>query len=377
MAIQFDCPYCTATMQVPDSVMGTIGRCPKCGTRLRVPVIEIPVARHRAPDVGELFQEFSPEPAAGEAETQELPRIQAPRAASPAAAVREPAIGLPGFLMGADDTESPAAIPVDEVTVALQRRLLHGNRGWIWVTVAFALAAAGIGFGYWWQSQKNIVHSLAGEMVTQSSVTSVISQRDFKLPDADWANIRKSLEQKPADLRSRQMEIRLESAPRGIKVVLKPGKDGELIAVPLLETPGLAELIRDNFQALDQPRKTELQEALSRLSKVIEEATAAGKPPNLSEFGMSVGVNSLIGPVGFHTHAVVDRNAFPCVFEDRDGRAYYLVPPGTEAFVVRPKTGTGSDSLLPEGLQVQVTVERKDVPSTEEDVAPPAEPAVP
>jgi len=375
MAIQFDCPYCTATMQVPDSVMGTIGRCPKCGTRLRVPVIEIPAVRARPSELDDLFPEPSPEPAAGEAETQELPRIRTPRPAAPAAAVQEPAIGLPGFLIGAEETPEPPS--VDDVTAALQRRALRGNRGWIWVTAAFVLAAAGIGLGYWWQSQKNVVHSLAGEMVSQSSVTSVISQRDFKLPDADWANIRKSLEQKPADLRSRQMEIRLESAPRGIKVVLKPGKDGELIAVPLLETPGLAELIRENFQALDQPRKTELQEALSRLSKVIEEATAAGRPPDLSEFGMSVGVNSLIGPVGFHTHAMVGHSAFPCVFEDRDGRAYYLVPPGTEAFVVRPKTGASGDSLLPEGLQVRVTVERKEVLSTEDDASPPAEPAAP
>ena len=37
MAIQFNCPYCTATIQVPDSAAGKKGTCPQCQTKLVVP----------------------------------------------------------------------------------------------------------------------------------------------------------------------------------------------------------------------------------------------------------------------------------------------------------------------------------------------------
>src|SRR5712691_6192985 len=37
MAIQFNCPYCTATIQVPDHAAGKKGTCPQCRTKLVVP----------------------------------------------------------------------------------------------------------------------------------------------------------------------------------------------------------------------------------------------------------------------------------------------------------------------------------------------------
>ena len=42
MAIEFDCPYCTATIRVPDAYGGKQGRCPKCDTRLLVPLVVRP-----------------------------------------------------------------------------------------------------------------------------------------------------------------------------------------------------------------------------------------------------------------------------------------------------------------------------------------------
>ena len=49
MAIQFNCPYCTAAIQVPDASAGKLGRCPKCETRLRIPSIAPPEPAAPAP----------------------------------------------------------------------------------------------------------------------------------------------------------------------------------------------------------------------------------------------------------------------------------------------------------------------------------------
>ncbi|MEZ6058360.1 MAG: hypothetical protein R3C01_16795 [Planctomycetaceae bacterium] len=38
MAILFDCPYCTAPIKVADAAAGKVGRCPKCETKLTVPI---------------------------------------------------------------------------------------------------------------------------------------------------------------------------------------------------------------------------------------------------------------------------------------------------------------------------------------------------
>ena len=42
MAIEFNCPYCTAVIRVPDNAGGGKGRCPKCATRISVPKVSTP-----------------------------------------------------------------------------------------------------------------------------------------------------------------------------------------------------------------------------------------------------------------------------------------------------------------------------------------------
>ena len=55
MAIQFNCPYCTAPIRVGDEAAGKVGKCPKCATKLRVPapVVERPEAAGTSSDVQE------------------------------------------------------------------------------------------------------------------------------------------------------------------------------------------------------------------------------------------------------------------------------------------------------------------------------------
>ena len=42
MAIEFNCPYCTAAIRVPDAYAGKQGRCPKCDTKLLIPYVPLP-----------------------------------------------------------------------------------------------------------------------------------------------------------------------------------------------------------------------------------------------------------------------------------------------------------------------------------------------
>jgi hypothetical protein len=388
MAIQFDCPYCTATLRVPDQAAATIGRCPKCESKLRVPVVPIPgkataPARAAKSDTPSSPPEQAP---AWEDETivyktdsplgaaiAEANRAVQAGTASPSAARIDP---VADFLAQVADPIVAAPMRTGEpVPPAPERNRLRQNRTGLWVTIAFVLAAAGIGFGYWWQSRSTFIVAIEGDAMPASSVAGVIAQRDYKLPDADWANIRRALEQAPADLRNRQMVVKIESAPRGLKVSLTPGRDGELVSVSLASIPGLAELVASNRATLDAPRQEALLAGLQELAQKIQEATAAGKPPDLATFGQSIGINGLIGPLGYHTQAVIDRVAYPCVFEDREGRLYFLVPPGTESFTVRPKApATGERE--PFHLSATVKVNRKAIEPVDDgkEASPTSEP---
>ncbi|MBX3443406.1 MAG: hypothetical protein KF774_13455 [Planctomyces sp.] len=384
MAIQFDCPYCTATLRVHDAAANTIVRCSKCETRLRVPIVPIPQSVRDVPRAAARAAAAArpAEPADWESETITLPN----RAAEVLASQLKAAASAPPPEEDADacgiaiNVSAPPLIvtpvsPQAAAEAAYQRRQRRPNRGWIWVAGAFLLAAIGIGAGFWMQSQSNVVESLEGEVIAATSLTGFVSQKEVGLSDLEWSAIRAALEQRPAELRSPQMNLKFESAPRGLKVSLTPGKTGDLIAVPLLQTEGVGGFARKNPEVLRAPRIAALAAALKRMSARIQEATAAGRPPDLGDFGLSVGVTVLAGDLGFHCHAVIERNAFPCVFEDRDGRLYFLVPGGTDALTIRPRIAAETN-VLPPRMQAQVKVPRATVVrKSEADAEPDSPPA--
>jgi hypothetical protein len=366
MAVQFDCPYCTATMRVPDAAMGTIGRCPKCETSLRVPVVEVSAAAQTFPG---LAAPLAQSPSWAD-ETTELPRVVPVPAKSgfpfaderdaPRSGGTPPRGGSALFPIDEEEPVRPAA-PLDSATAMRMRRASPRSRGWLWISMTFLVAAAGIGATFWWQKMSNPVYAAQGEALAETTLSSVVAQKEVEIPDADWAAIQKSLQQAPADLRSPQMNVTFEHSPRGIKIGLTPGRNSELVSVPYRDIPELVEASSSTNLALREPRRKALSESLAQMSAQIQAATAAGRPVDLSAFGNSVGVAGLGGPLGFACHAVIDRSAYPCVFEDRDGKLYFLVPAGSTDFVIRPREAGNAAEVLPPRLQVQVTVSRTSV----------------
>jgi hypothetical protein len=65
--------------------------------------------------------------------------------------------------------------------------------------------------------------------------------------------------------------------------------------------------------------------------------------------------------MGLACHAVVERSAYPCVFQDRELRLYFMVPAGTSEFVIQSKDAASRLGILPSRLHVRVTVRRGNV----------------
>lgn len=360
-------------MRVPDSAMGTLGRCPKCETSLRVPTVPIPADVHAAPRAGRqtaVVTNYDPA-----AETSVLPQVVTPAASAgfPFSDPEEAQDAGPSQVRGglfpiADD--EPAVAVVDPIVASRSRRKRGQSRGWLWLTLAFVAAAVGIAAAFYFQQTSNPVYAVEGELLSEASLSTVLSQKDFPLSDPDWLAIRKGLEQSPAELRSPQMNITFESAPRGLKVGLKPGRHTELVAVPVQTVAPLAAASGPSGQPLQEPHRQAVVAALGEMSRQMQRSTAAGQPVELSSFGGSVGVTGLGGPLGYVCHAVIDRSAYPCVFEDREHRLYFLVPSGTGEFFIRLKHSSGVAGVLPSRLQVRVNVRRGEVVRSDSNEGP-------
>jgi hypothetical protein len=244
------------------------------------------------------------------------------------------------------------------------------------VPISIALAVLGLaGMGWWWQQrQHQFEGALPGDVAGQASVSGVIAESSAKLPKADWAAIRRALEHSPAELRSPMMRIRLQAAPRGIKLTLTPGEFFELVSVDVRSLPGLAEFANSAAERFDGPRRQALAAGLAGMAKAISAAVVAGRSADLSEFGVPVGVNGLVGGLGYHLQAVVDRKGYICVFEDRQQRLYFLVPAGVEQFELRERTIADQPSPFPTRVRMTVSVERRTVTpeSTDDESAPAA-----
>ncbi|MCA9017045.1 MAG: hypothetical protein KDA77_17065, partial [Planctomycetaceae bacterium] len=126
MAIQFDCPYCTSTLKVPDSSAGKQGDCPRCGTKL---VIPNPIAADLQPS----------SPAENVApSTQQQPVEPVPTDGQ--AVDSNPAVPI----------ESPTPRPMTSMTAQYLRKRRKSNLGGMLLFVLFFGLMLGVaGYFYW------------------------------------------------------------------------------------------------------------------------------------------------------------------------------------------------------------------------------------
>ncbi len=84
-------------------------------------------------------------------------------------------------------------------------------------------------------------------------------------------------------------------------------------------------------------------------------------------------LNSLVRGLGRHVLAGSDQKLYPCIFEDKEGKLYFVVPIGTRDLVVTEKTFEGQPRVLPSGFRLDVSVAPPAAGVT--PIAPAAEPA--
>ncbi|MCA8998543.1 MAG: hypothetical protein KDA80_16205 [Planctomycetaceae bacterium] len=357
MAIEFHCPYCTAAVRVGLDAAGKVGRCPKCETRIRVPSLnQISGKDHSAPA-----------PVEDHEREHGVPFAQAPEE------LTERSEPVPPFLdpSGTSATfESPLDVTPREshssATKYLRRKKRQSPWGALLIPGVFFAIFILIGAGYWWVNQPKFSGRITGQQLSANQYIQIdLNTKKFAVPQNTFSQLVQEFQDRPADLRSNLVNLRLTGGPEGVTITLRPGSESDLVKVPVFELDALAKLYRDHFNEWDDRRLEEMQRSLNDMAENWLPLEESDKSKLLPEYREEVIYNAFVHGLGRLCEAIVYTGdtpvSYPCVHEDSEGNLYFLVPMKTREFDIRERNRPAEKNVLPASFKIRVLVK----PSTE------------
>lgn len=369
MAIEFNCPFCTAAIRVADTAAGKIGRCPKCNTRLRVPQ---PVGPGDASGRPPSAAPPHPEPDPAVPTQPEVPPDKPLASAGPGDLP-----DIPDFTALADSagesfvapevTDSPAepTIPLIDVGDAAaepihQRVARRSQTNWhaLLVPLICSLILVIAGVGYWWMHRETLTGELTGERMPVGTTVSDSIQRF--VPDVStelWQAALTGLREDPVVIQSDLIVLEIRGAGRALEVSLYAGRDADLVRVDVRRNPVVNQFCIDAAETLDDDRSAEFKAATTQFLRDWDNAAASGMlMGNGREYRDSVGINALVDGLGYHSAALVGNKLYPCVSADQDGRLYFIVPHDVSKFLITERKSPEKPSVFPTEYALTVNV---------------------
>lgn len=335
MTIQFDCPYCTSTLKVPDSSAGKQGDCPRCGTKLVIPN-PITAELQSAPPTENVAPSPESEPVtstnAGEETGDQNPDTS---------------------------IESPTPRPMTSMTSQYLRKRRTSNLGGMLLFLVFFSLMLGVAGYFYWAYGPNLEGNLVAARFDTEGVKleQPLKTASLGLSEEMVQAVNQSLKVTPRRVQSDLMEMLFFGSEEGVlSVRLKAGNDTELVRVDLTGDPALMDYISQKGVQLDQSRISEFETYLKQFyTEWYQFLETGGVMPDLLTYRNKVGLNSLMGGLGYHMEARVNHKIYPCVHDDFQGGLYFLVPKGTLQFEILGRKMENGWTKFPGKYQVQVT----------------------
>lgn len=359
MAIEFNCPYCSAVIRVPDSAGGGKGKCPRCARRITVPKVSPPKAAPKP--TGDELQLF------GLDESEEL--------TEPTAAAGDDAVVFAAAEVEADpsapfDFSAPRAIgqfPVDTARKPLaagsiSSKLKKKKSGGAWlIPMVFGLAlCAVVGWFVWQQYQtERLVGVLTAESAAELELPpGEVSSGMFKQSPDEVKEVLETLERSPVRQPSSLMTIQIGASKRAMTFQVTPGPQTQFYRVDTSGDQPLINFRKNRTFELEQLRADEIEQAGTAFIDAYQKMRGKkvdGK--SLSDFRNSLALPALVGGLGYQVEAVAGQTPYRCVYEDRDGGLYFLMPPGIQTFEIVGRKGQDGKTQFNGKYQVNVTGE--------------------
>ncbi|MCA9079215.1 MAG: hypothetical protein KDA58_01600 [Planctomycetaceae bacterium] len=361
--LEFNCPYCTASIRVGLEAAGKVGRCPKCETKIRVPelpedaAVEAP-APATIPPMEVLSDEVLPPPTG------------VPVAPTTAAQSITAATGW-----------TPPVDP-DSPLERLRRKRRQGSplAALIPPAIFGVLLIVGIG-GFWWWNQPSYSGSMLGTVVQSDySLAAELAGGSLGAPTGAFHGLMQELFQQPVDLRSSVINLRYLSDGQSLTILIRPGLETKLVQVPLTDNRWISKFYAGHHDQLNGYRLDELQSALKKVCTDWQDATNAGRElETLPNYRETLAINAHVQGLGRICEALVGNERYPCVAEDSLGRLIFLVPADAKSFSIRerPASELGHASQFSPALDIKVTItepEEQQSPASTDDGGEPAEP---
>lgn len=358
MAILFSCPYCTASIKVPDSTAGKLGVCPKCGTQIRIPALPTPPTANSQVASGSVFPP-----------TQPFPFV--PGAFPVAAPLPPPESPTDPFDFSSARTPAAAA----SITPPKPKNRPQSSGSGLLIAVMVGVLAF-VGVGGWLYVKNLPVYSgiVAGTRIPAASHSIPVSipwvamgvDASSQPPVIEYFKRHKS------SILSNMLTIEISVSTQGLEIRLSPSNIATLVSVDPLQIPDLKKLIAAKELEWDATRKSELTQFGKSLCENAAKAQLEGtRMSNISDYRNVVALNALVRGLGHHSQAVTNNTVYPCVFEDKDGKLYFVVPFQSTEILVQEKAIEGRSRVLPAQFRIQATIPPPVAAIPPQEVVPP------
>lgn len=374
MTIEFNCPFCKALIRVPDNAGGGKGKCPQCATRLSVPKVSTPkVVAPLLIAPPPMPKPVQPEPPRDD-RPREIENFFAPEYDPRKAAVSAPADideapqGLPDEFSDEVASESPGLSSRTAIRpkVSLVKKL---GRGLWLIPVVFTLVLCG-GFGWYvWQQYQS--EQLGGELTAETAdelelPPALIEKSSIKQPSDDVQAVLVDLEKSPVPLLSGLMQVQLRGSNRGVLVNLRTGPSARFYRVEVGGNKPLAKYLGKHAADFEQRRMKQIEQAATAFAIQYRKVIAKkAEQSSLTDFRNTLGIPALVRGLGHHVVATHGRTIYPCVYEDREGALYFLLPPTAKSFEISGREIDGT-VVFPARYKVEVAGLMK-VPAKKEE----------
>ncbi len=374
MAIQFNCPYCTVTIQVPDQAAGKKGTCPQCGTKVVVPIPKNapPAEAAAAPPA------FVPPPPPAPAFAPNI--MPQPMAYAP-----QPTMPAPGMPFGFDPNQQqtpqgypgpagfasmPTFVPVppaptqeEPASVAKKYKQKLKRRGGpaVWGPIVVVVAIVG-GLAVYFMKPTAKTEQLSGKLVgtrlAKGKLAPALVHREWVdgIDEETLANVLKQMEKRTVKFRSSNdlISMTFQGSPEGIKVLAAAGPSAELIAVDLQSNKSLDKWHQKHAAKLsDQCQKNVAQAAKRFVQEWTRAEATRDTNHSFGHFHDELGLAALTMGLGAEVVAIVGKTMHGCVAEQQ-GMLYFLLPVGTDRFELQGREHGKNNVVFPGHFVVDV-----------------------
>lgn len=358
MAIEFNCPYCSAIIRVPDSAAGGKGKCPRCTRRITVPKTS-QLRTAPKPPAEELGVFGSPEPEPPGQLDASAPVTFA--AAGPEAVSDEP------FDFLASPASTPGAFPVDTPRRPLPQgsvssKLKKKKSGGLMIPVIFGLILCGVVGWYVWQNYQT--ERLVGELTAQTGANlelppAEVETGTLKQSPDEVKGVLERLEKSPIRIPSTLMSVQIGAKKRALSITVNSGPDTTFYRVDM-NNPALAIYRKNHAFELEAARAEEVEqygsEFIAEYVRVMDKKSGAS---SLTDFRNKFALPALVRGLGHQVVAVAGQTTYPCVYEDGESGLYFLMPPDLQKFEVIGRKHSNGRTVFPGKYQVTVSGELK------------------